>query len=96
MPPITKGIVSAGATEIHSVRARNPCAKPLPATIPPAVNGVRSSKPRVPSRFSRAMQSAVMHGTIRQINPISKKWSRGKRNKPMKFSGTCAAWTWVT
>ena len=66
-----KGMVSSGSTASQRVKARNPWASALPATMPPALNGVKNNNPRVPSRFSRAMQSAVRAGTIRKINPRS-------------------------
>jgi hypothetical protein len=61
-------MMMTGSTASHKVNARNACTNPLPTTMRIAVSGVKKSKPSVPSRFSRAMQSALMAGTITQIS----------------------------
>src|SRR6266568_932997 len=73
-PPRRKGTVNTGTTASHRVRARNPWANPLANTMSVAASRVRKSNPKVPSRRSRLMQSAVNKGTRIQIAQNSVKW----------------------
>src|SRR5438105_3822690 len=66
-PPISNGRASTGRTATHMVRARNPCVSVLARTMLRAVSGVRKSRPKVPSRRSRLIQSAVTRGTNTQM-----------------------------
>src|SRR5712671_900431 len=66
-PPSKNGIVSTGITATHNVNARSPCATLLAITISVPRSRVRKSNPKVPSRRSRLMQSAVSQGARIQI-----------------------------
>ena len=90
MPPVIKGMARIGSTATQRVKARSAWASALPATIPPALSGVKNNKPSVPSRFSRAMQSAVSAGTIRKMSPSSKVWRPQKSHPPSCAADFCA------
>src|ERR1039458_7005332 len=85
-PPSRKGIVNTGTTASPSVRARNPCAKPLATTMSVPFNGVRNSSPKVPSRRSRLMQSAVNIGTRSHIAQKSVQWRAPNNWRPKPIS----------
>ena len=66
MPPTMKGRTSTGSPARNSVTPRRAWITPLPRITSKNVKGVRKSRPSVPSRFSRLMQSAVIKGTTTQ------------------------------
>ena len=81
-PARRNGMVSTGMTASQSESARKPWTKPLARTMSRALSGVMNSRPMVPSRRSRLMQSAAMSGTISQMERNRAKFSQPNSRPP--------------